>query len=139
MRLSKKCDYALRALCSLTESYEKEPTTIKDLADANDIPKRFLEHIMIEMKEKGWVRSVPGRYGGYMLAIHPSEITLGDVIRHFDDFLAPIGCVSVFKCNHCSQETTCKFRGVLSEIRNITARLADGTTLASIVRSTKQL
>jgi Rrf2 family protein len=132
MRISKKTDYALRALFTLVEYYGQEPISIGALAQRNAIPKRFLEHIMLDLKEKGWVRSVPGRQGGYALARHPSRVTVGEVIRHFDGILAPIACVSVTGYEPCSQMRFCRFRRVFLEIRNFTAKLLDRTDLASV-------
>jgi len=102
------------------------------LAQENDVPKRFLEHIMLDLKEQGWVDSSPGRKGGYILARSPERITMGQVVRHFDGLMAPIGCVSVTCNQHCSQAYRCRFRRILLEIRNMTARHMDNTTLAQI-------
>lgn len=132
MKLSRKSDYALRALLTLVAEYGKGPVPIRELALRNDVPKRFLEHIMLELKERGWVRSVPGRDGGYELGRPPEEITMGQVVRYFDDVLAPIGCVSTMHYEACSQEPVCRFRRVLLEIRNYTARLMDNATLALV-------
>ncbi|MFO0944378.1 MAG: Rrf2 family transcriptional regulator [Planctomycetota bacterium] len=132
MRISKKTDYALRVLFTLVEEYGSGPVSINELARRNDVPKRFLEHIMLELKGQGWVTSSPGRAGGYVLAQKPENITMGQVVRHFDGLLAPIGCVSVSHYEPCSQTSTCKFRRVLLEIRNITARYMDNATLANV-------
>ncbi|MFO0928313.1 MAG: Rrf2 family transcriptional regulator [Gemmataceae bacterium] len=132
MKLSRKSDYALRALLTLVGEYGKGPVSIRELAARNDVPKRFLEHIMLDLKERGWVRSVPGRDGGYELGQPPEEITMGQVVRHFDDVLAPIGCVSVTHYEPCSQEPVCRFRRVLLQIRNYTARMMDDATLAAV-------
>lgn len=132
MKLSRKSDYALRVLFTLVDEFGHGPVSIRELAVRNDVPRRFLEHIMLDMKEAGWVRSIPGRDGGYVLGKAPEEITMGQVVRHFDDVLAPIGCVSVTHYEPCSQEPRCRFRRVLLEIRNYTARLMDTTTLALI-------
>ncbi len=132
MRISKKTDYALRVLFTLVEFYGTGPIPIRVLSQRNDIPKAFLEHIMLEMKERGWVSSVAGKKGGYVLARPPEKITMGEVVRHFDGILAPIGCVSVTQYEHCSQESVCRFRRVLLEIRNATAKLMDEATLATV-------
>ena len=132
MRLSRKSDYALRVLLTLTEHCGKPAISIRELAERNDVPKRFLEHIILEMKSKGWVESIPGRFGGYMLAKEPAEITMGEVVRHFDEILAPISCVSVSDYQCCSQEPVCRFRRTLLEIRDLTARMMDKSTLATI-------
>jgi Rrf2 family protein len=132
MKLSKKSDYALRVLLTLVESVDCGPISIRELARRNDVPKRFLEHIMIDMKEQGWVRSVPGRDGGYVLGKDAQAITMGQVLRHFDGVLAPIACVSTSDYQRCSQESFCRFRRVLLEIRNFSARLLDRATLAAV-------
>jgi Rrf2 family protein len=132
MRLSKKTDYALRVLLTLTDNWGKEPLSMTYLAKKNDVPKRFLEHIMLELKEQGWVESSTGRKGGYILATLPERITMGQVVRHFDGLMAPIGCVSVTRNEPCTQSRHCRFRRVLLEIRNLTADYLDNTTLAQI-------
>jgi len=132
MRLSRKSDYALRALFTLVEEYGHGPIPIRELARRNDVPRRFLEHIMLDLKAEGWVQSVAGRDGGYALARRPDEITMGQVVRHFDGVLAPVGCVSVCNYETCTQEPACRFRRVLLEIRNYTASLMDKATLASV-------
>jgi len=132
MKLSKKSDYALRTLLTLAQHYGQGPISIRELARRNDVPKRFLELIMLELKENGWVRSVQGRDGGYVLATAPDALTIGQVVRHFDGVLAPIGCVSVSHHEACSQEHVCRFRHVFLEIRNFTARFMDRTSLAAV-------
>jgi Rrf2 family protein len=132
MKLSMKSDYALRALFTLVEHYGAGPIPIRELARRNDVPKRFLEHIMIELKQKGWVRSVAGRDGGYVLAKSPDSITMGQIVRHFDGLLAPIACVSASHYQRCSQERVCRFRRILLEFRNFSARLMDQSSLAAV-------
>jgi len=132
MKLSMKSDYALRALFTLVEHYGRGPIPIRELARRNDVPKRFLEQIMLEMKTKGLVQSSPGKYGGYELAKRPDQITMGQIVRHFDGLMAPIGCVSVAAYERCSQESVCRFRRVLLEIRNYTVGVMDKATLAKV-------
>ncbi len=145
MKLSMKSDYALRAILTLVDSHEAgprgigpkakavpAPVPIRELARRNDVPKKFLEHIMLELKSQGWVRSVPGTRGGYILAKSPDQITMGQIVRHFDGLLAPIACVSASHYVRCSQEPVCRFRRVLLEIRNYTVSMMDRATLASI-------
>jgi Rrf2 family protein len=105
---------------------------MNQLARKNEVPKRFLEHIMLDLKKKKWVASTPGRNGGYVLAQDPEHITMGQVVRYFDGVLAPIGCVSVSRHEPCSQSATCRFRRVLLEIRDMTARHMDAATLARV-------
>lgn len=133
MNVSKKTDYALRALFTLVEHQGGKPIPIRELARRNDIPRRFLEHIMIEMREQGWVKSVAGKLGGYLLARKPEQITMGEVVRHFDGYLAPIACVSVTQYERCSQEPVCRFRRVMLEARNSVAKLMEEATLARVM------
>lgn len=132
MKLSMKTDYALRVLFTLVEHYGRQPIPIRELARRNEVPKRFLEHIMLDLKSQGWVASVSGKNGGYRLSRSPDKITMGQVVRHFDGILAPISCASVKRCVRCSQEPVCRFRRVFVEIRNMTARLMDNATLTAV-------
>ena len=126
-----RTDYALRALFTLVEHRGAPPIPILELARRNDVPKRFLEHIMLDLKEKGWVVSTAGN----ALAKDPSKITMGEVVRHFDGYLAPIACVSVTDYKRCSQESTCRFRRVMLTARNLVANLMDQTTLADVMKA----
>jgi len=132
MKLSKKSDYALRALFTLVELRGRVPVSIREIAEKNDIPRRFLEQIMLDLKARGWVLSIPGRIGGFELAKDPSEITMGQVVRHFDGVLAPIPCVSTSHYEPCSQEGACRFRRVMLDIRNYVSRMMDSATLAKV-------
>lgn len=129
-----RTDYALRALFTLVEHYGGKPIPIGELARKNDIPKRFLEHIMLDLKERGWVQSLAGKRGGYVLARSPSRITMGEVVRHFDGYLAPIACVSVTDYKRCTQEPTCRFRRIMLNARNMVADLMDQSTLADVMQ-----
>lgn len=134
MQLSMRTDYALRALFTLVEHHGGIPIPIGELARRNDVPKRFLEHIMLDLKERGWVQSMAGKKGGYLLAKSPEKITMGEVVRHFDGYLAPIHCVSVTQYKRCSQESVCRFRRVMLRARNMVAQLMDESTLAEVLR-----
>ena len=134
MKLSQRTDYALRALFTLVEHHGRGPIPIRELARRNDVPKRFLEHIMLDMKAQGWVSSLPGKKGGYLLAKAPDKITMGQVVRYFDGVLSPISCVSASHYERCSQEPVCRFRRVLLDIRNSTTRLMDSATLAKVFK-----
>ncbi|MCX8061483.1 MAG: Rrf2 family transcriptional regulator [Anaerolineales bacterium] len=134
MKVSKKCDYALRALMTLVENYGSQPVSIRQMAQRNAIPKRFLEHIMLDLKAKGWVTSLPGKNGGYLLAKSPDEIFIGEIVRHFDGLLAPIACVSISHYRACPLEATCRFRRLFLIIRNEIAQLFDQTSLSIAFR-----
>ncbi len=134
MRVSKKTDYALRAIFTLVEHFGRGPIPIRELSRRNDVPKKFLEQILLAMKKRGWVQSVPGLRGGYILAKAPDSITMGEVVRHFDGILAPIACVSVAAYKRCSQEPLCRFRRVFLNVRNYVAGLLDHATLADVAK-----
>ena len=134
MHVSKKTDYALRALFTLVEHYQGTPIPIRELARRNDIPKRFLEQIMLALKAQGWVESLAGMRGGYILAKNPAKITMGEVVRHFDGILAPIACVSLSGYKRCSQEPVCRFRRVFFDIRNYVSGVMDRATLAEVAK-----
>lgn len=134
MRISRRTDYALRTLLTLVEHCGQGPIPIRELARRNDVPKRFLEQIMLALKEKGWVRSVSGVRGGYLLARKPAKITIGEVVRHFDGIMAPIACVSVEGYQRCSQEPVCRFRRVFLDARNYFAGLLDQATLDEVAK-----
>jgi len=87
MRLSKKSDYALRALICLAEKDEQKPVSVRDLAETNEIPRKYLESIMGELRSNEIVESIAGKRGGYKLTKQPREISIGDIIRIFDGSL----------------------------------------------------
>ncbi len=137
MQLSMRTDYALRALFTLVEHFGGGPISIGELARRNDIPKRFLEHIMLDLKEKGVVESIAGKRGGYRLLRSPDRITMGEIVRYFDGYLAPLACVSITEYKWCSQEKTCRFRSIFLEASRSVSRLMDQTTLASVLKKSQ--
>src|SRR5664279_6222437 len=134
MWVSKKTDYALRVLFTLVDHFGGTPIPIRELARRNDVPKRFLEQILLDCKAQGWVDSLAGIRGGYVLAKNPAKITMGEVVRHFDGILAPIDCVSVAGYKRCSQEPVCRFRRVFLDVRNYVAGVMDRATLAELAK-----
>jgi Rrf2 family protein len=136
MKISVKTDYALRALFTLVEHYGRGPIPIGELARRNEIPKKFLEHIMLDLKSQGWVQSVMGKQGGYVLAKDPAKITAGQVVRYFDGILAPINCVSISHPQKCTQEPVCRMRRLFLDVRNDIVKFMDHTTLKMIYQGT---
>jgi Rrf2 family protein len=136
MKVSRRTDYALRALFTMVEHYGGAPIPVRELARRNDVPKRFLEQILLDLKSQGWVGSVAGARGGYVLAKSPSAIMMGEVVRHFDGILAPIECVSVTGYKRCSQEPVCRFRRVFLNARNYVAGMMDRLSLADVAKGT---
>jgi Rrf2 family protein len=137
--ITRKTKYALSALVHLARKEKSGPVLISELAAKERIPKKFLELILLELKNHGILRSRRGKGGGYTLG-RPSElIRLGEVIRLLDGPLAPLPCVSETAyqpCDDCTNETLCGIRLVMTEVRDATARILDNTTLADVVIAT---
>ena len=134
--LSNKAKYALRALFALSEKYDEGPILISDLAEQERIPRKFLELILLELKNHGILQSKKGKGGGYFLGRTPDLIRLGQVIRILDGPLAPLPCVSQTayrRCDECDDELACGIRIVMKEVRDATAKVLDGTTLADVL------
>jgi Rrf2 family protein len=132
--LSSRTKYATRALLDLTLHQECGPVLIHDIAERQNIPVKFLEQILLTLKQQGFVDSRKGRGGGYFLAKTPQAITLGAVVRALDGPLAPMSCVSVsgyMECG-CRDAATCGLRTVWQEARNALSEVLDQTTFADI-------
>lgn len=115
---------------------------ISALSEDERIPQKFLELILLDLKRQGILRSKKGRGGGYSLARSPGDVSLGQVIRILDGPLAPLPCVSqtaYVRCEECDDETTCGIRTVMKEVRDSTARILDGTTVADVLTRVERL
>ncbi len=135
MKLSKRGEYGLKALIDLASQDEPTAVTqIKDIAARQQIPVKFLEQILLTLKNAGLLRSRAGVGGGYYLAKAPAEITLGQVVRTLDGPLAPIPCVSqtAYERCVCEDEATCGLRLTMLDVRNAIADILDQTTLADV-------
>jgi Rrf2 family protein len=138
--LSKKAKYALKALLFLTREEGKGPILISIIARQEGIPKKFLEQILLELRKQGILQSQKGKGGGYFLGRPSDEIMMGQVVRIIDGPLAPLPCVSQTayrKCKECHDEQTCGIRMVMKEVRDSTAKILDGSSLAEVVKNVK--
>ena len=132
--LSMKAKYAIRALMVLARSNTKMLPT-KIIATDADVPQKFLEAILLELKHHGIVDSKRGIFGGYFLTKAPQEITIGNLVRFLDGPLAPIRCASLTayqKCDDCVDEKTCEIRKVMLVVRNAIADVLDNKTLENM-------
>ncbi len=135
--LSKKTKYALKGLTVLAKEYGQGPVLISDIAQREGIPRKFLEIILLELRNDGILHSKKGKGGGYFLAKPPSQISIGHVIRVLDGPLAPLPCVSrtaYMRCRECRDERTCGIRMVMKQVRDATAQILDSTTLADMLK-----
>ena len=133
--LTKKSKYGLKALLHLARVYGQSPVRIADLSKAEGIPPKFLELILWELKTRGLLQSKKGRGGGYSLAVPPDRVSIGSVLRLLDGPLALLPCVSrtaYGPCEECADERTCGIRMVMQEVRDRTAGVLDGTSLAGL-------
>jgi len=130
--ISKRTKYGLKALIYLARHYDEGPVLIADLAQEERIPKKFLETILLALKNSGILLSKKGKGGGYFLARHPRTITFGQAIRVMEGPLAPVPCVSEMSyatCSECDNEVTCGIRIVMKDVRDAIALILDGTSL----------
>jgi Rrf2 family cysteine metabolism transcriptional repressor len=137
MRLSTKGEYASRAMLELAFHYENKPLHIREISRAQSIPQRFLEHILLQLKRAGYLRSRKGPEGGYYLSKPPADITIAEVIRVMDGPLAPIDCVSVMAHEACPMEKTCGLRWLWKDVRDAVAEILEKTTFADLVRKSR--
>jgi len=135
--LAQKSKYALRALLVLAKEYGQGPVLISDIANLEALPHKFLELILLELRNHGILGSKKGKGGGYFLARRPELVHLGEVLRVLEGPLAPLPCVSktaYVRCAECRDERTCGIRMVMKDVRDATARILDQTSLADILK-----
>jgi Rrf2 family protein len=136
--ITNKLKYALKALVVLGEERAGagQALRIEDIAQRGSIPKRFLEHILLELRDAGYLTSVRGRAGGYALAVEPRAIPLSEVVRLIDGPLAPLPCLSrrsYRKCEDCADETSCRVRAVFGQVFWSYLLLIESMTMADVL------
>jgi Rrf2 family protein len=140
MRLSKRGEYGLRAMITLAETASKSDSPvlvqIKEISQREQISPKFLEQILLTLKNAGLLHSKMGVGGGYYLARPADEITLGQIFRVLDGPVAPIKCVSqmAYEPCGCPDEETCGLRLVMGDVRSAIAEILDNTSLADITK-----
>ncbi|MEZ0486074.1 RrF2 family transcriptional regulator [Fibrella aquatica] len=134
--ISKKAKYAIKALKTLTELYGEGPVLISQIAARESIPQKFLEAILLELRNQGMLQSQKGKGGGYLLRVDPERITLAQVIRVIDGPIAPTPCVSLnfyVRCDDCEDEETCAIRPIMLQVRDANLAVYETTTLQMLV------
>lgn len=132
MKITYKGDYALKTILDLSVHYSNHPITIHELAKRLDIPIKFLEQILLDLKRGGFVESRRGKVGGYLLAKHPAEIKVGDVIRFIDGPLQPITCLEK-GYSGCSDIYKCVFRPVWDRVNRAISNIVDNITFKDLI------
>lgn len=139
--LSKKCKYAIHALVHMAKT-PAEKFLIKDISEACNIPKKFLETILLDLKRAGILGSKAGKGGGYTLRREPAAVNLAEVVRLFDGAIAAVPCAT-FKfyepCEECEDEVTCTVRHAFLEVRNATVEMLKSDTLDRLVKTEARL
>lgn len=134
--LTNKAKYGLKALHYLAKNNTGESSRISEIAESENIPKKFLEAILVDLKKKGYIQSKSGKGGGYWLIQKPEDIMLGDVIRLLDGPLAPVRCASFtayLPCPDCNDVENCEVRLLMTDVRNAISDVLDNRSLQDLL------
>ena len=134
MKVSTKGDYATRAMQDLALHYDQGPIQIEDIAKRQHLPVRYLEQILLSLKRAGYLESKRGVNGGYYLAKHPREVTLGAIVRATEGPIIPIFCVGSGKREICIEEPHCCLRDIWVDVRDAVTKIVDQITLEDLCR-----
>lgn len=141
MKITYKGDYALKAILQLALRYDEGEggvMSITEIAKSGDMPTNFLEQILLALRKGGFVKSKRGIRGGFLLAMHPKEITVGQVIRFIEGPIEPISCVEKEGYKGCKDITNCIFRGIWKDIRDAISIVVDTLTFEELVLRYKE-
>lgn len=138
--ITQKMKYALKALLVLADEKagDGQALRIEEIARRAETPKRFLEHILLEIRNAGYIASIRGRNGGYLMIKDPATIPLSELLRMIDGPIAPLACLSrraYQRCDDCADEATCRIRQVFAEVFWSYLVLIESLTLADLLRS----
>jgi Rrf2 family protein len=139
--LSKKCKYAIHALVHMARKPE-DKFLIKDISESCNIPKKFLEAILLDLKRAGVLGSKQGKGGGYFLRRHPVDVNLAEVVRLFDGAIAAVPCAThkfYEPCAECVDEEICSVRDAFLQVRNATVEMLKNNTLDDLVKKEQKL
>jgi Rrf2 family protein len=141
--LPKRSKYAIKALTCLAKAYfDKKPLSITHICESEKIPRKFLEQIILELRQQGFVKSKMGPTGGYMLAKHPEEIMMSQIIRASGGAVAILPCVSLNfyeKCQDCESEETCPLHDIAFELREASLKILSKSSLTDLILREKRL
>lgn len=138
MRISRRCEYGLRALLELAKSSQEGPVRIEEIARRQSIPKKFLANLLVHLKRGRFVQSKKGPDGGYYLARAARQINVGEVVRFIDGTVAPIQCVSRTLGERCEIGGSCGFFPLWKRVRDAVAEIVDGTTISDVLEEQKR-
>jgi len=133
MKLSTKSEYACLALIDLSENYGHDLIKIEDIANRKNIPKKYLEQILLLLKRTGYLRSKSGINGGYSLMKAPKDITIAEIVRLMDGALAPVGSVSTYFYEQTPIDQNENLLNLFREIRDYISNKMESTTFADLI------
>jgi Rrf2 family protein len=136
--LSKKCQYALHALIYLAKLEEGASVTISAIAVDRNIPKKFLETILLDLKKAGVLSSKKGKTGGYYLLKRPEQIPVIEIVRLIDGAVAMLPCVSLnyySACGMCEDEKNCAINRLFGQVRDETLKILSGNTILDLIKT----
>jgi Rrf2 family protein len=141
MKITSKSEYAIKALVELAIDYERgnAVTLINDVARRKKIPQKYLEQILLSLKNAGLLVSKRGAGGGYSLSRPPENISLGEIIRAVEGTLAPVKCVSTATDSSCPDKYDCGLYSVMLEVKDAVSGILDGTSLREVARRSLEL
>lgn len=137
--LSKKTKYGLKALTYMARKESKRPVLISEIAEEENISKKFLEIILLQLKNSGFLGSKKGKGGGYYLIREPENISVASLIRILEGPIAMLPCVSLNfyeKCDDCKDEQTCSISRLMIEVRDSTLKILENKTLEDLTETT---
>ncbi len=136
--VSQKCQYAVRAIFELARRHGGGPVRIGDISKAQAIPSRFLEVILGQLRQAGFVQSRRGAAGGYILARQPSQITVGEIVKFVEGPLVPVECMIGGTVKNCRLLGNCVFEGMWRRAARAVADVYDGTTFQDLLDEEKK-
>lgn len=134
MKLSQKCQYALRSVLALSRYRGQGTLSVRQLAEDHHMPLRFLELIFRDLRQAGLVRSTRGARGGYALAVHPAQLTVGEIVRLFDGDLSPVQCTRCGGGTPCPDSEICPLVHVWNRAREQVAEVYDSITFQHLLQ-----
>lgn len=138
MRITYRGDYALKTILELALHYGLDSApTIHEISECMDIPAKFLEQILLDLKRGGFAESRRGKTGGYFLAKSPDKIRLGEVVRFIDGPIEPVACVNP-RYKGCNDIKSCIFRNIWEEVTASTSKIIDNITFEDLVKKLKR-
>lgn len=139
MKLSTKGRYGLRAMLDMAQNEEEGPIASHTIAQRQEISERYLEQLLIPLKQAGLVKSIRGSQGGYVLGRAPKDISVGDIIRVLEGPLAPVDCVNEVNPDECKRSDYCVTRIIWAKVRDSVAEILDSYSLEDLVKESQQM